>query len=171
MASGWPLVRLDLPGEVSEAPRAMHPLAVVPVSEAHPQQQLANSRSACRSAPPLDSRAGTGPELPLNPCSGISIPPFVVPPPLARAWQLHSRVCNEPLRINGRAAVQQPSATAGGEQLPAAWLAQLAPGGRLVAPVQHGGGQRLVVVDQAPQGLVTHELEAVQFVPLKSGVA
>jgi protein-L-isoaspartate(D-aspartate) O-methyltransferase len=70
-----------------------------------------------------------------------------------------------------RAPYDSIIAAAGGEQLPAAWLAQLAPGGRLVAPVQRGGGQRLVVVDHATQGLVTHELEAVQFVPLKSGVA
>jgi protein-L-isoaspartate(D-aspartate) O-methyltransferase len=62
-------------------------------------------------------------------------------------------------------------AAAGGDQLPAAWLAQLAPGGRLVAPVQSASGQRLVVVDHAPHGLVSQELEAVQFVPLKSGTA
>lgn len=70
-----------------------------------------------------------------------------------------------------RAPYDSIIAAAGGEQLPAAWLAQLAPGGRLVAPVQRAAGQRLVVVDHTPQGLVSQELEAVQFVPLKSGVA
>jgi len=45
-------------------------------------------------------------------------------------------------------------------------------GGRLVAPCQIGPGQqRLVVVDRTPDGYVKHELEAVLFVALKSGVA
>jgi protein-L-isoaspartate(D-aspartate) O-methyltransferase len=62
-------------------------------------------------------------------------------------------------------------AAAGGEALPQAWLDQLAPGGRLVAPVAAAGRQRLVVVDRTPEGLVTHERDAVHFVPLKSGTA
>jgi protein-L-isoaspartate(D-aspartate) O-methyltransferase len=70
-----------------------------------------------------------------------------------------------------RAPYDSIIAAAGGEQLPAAWLAQLAPGGRLVAPVQRGREQRLLVVDHTPQGPVSRELEAVQFVPLKSGIA
>jgi protein-L-isoaspartate(D-aspartate) O-methyltransferase len=61
---------------------------------------------------------------------------------------------------------------AGGEAIPQAWLDQLAIGGRLVAPCQNGPGQqRLVVVDRTADGYVRHELEAVLFVPLKSGVA
>ncbi len=70
-----------------------------------------------------------------------------------------------------RAPYDSIIAAAGGEQLPEPWLAQLAPGGRLVAPVQRAGGQRLLVVDHTSQGLVARELEAVQFVPLKSGLA
>ncbi|MET0517831.1 MAG: protein-L-isoaspartate(D-aspartate) O-methyltransferase [Burkholderiaceae bacterium] len=67
-------------------------------------------------------------------------------------------------------------AAAGGEDLPPAWLAQLAPGGRLVAPmVAPGGrGQVLVVVDHLLEMGVSRfarsEHEAVLFVPLKSGV-
>lgn len=63
-------------------------------------------------------------------------------------------------------------AAAGGEDLPAAWLDQLAVGGRLVAPVHRGAGrgQVLLVVDRHPQGCVHTEHEAVHFVPLKSGV-
>lgn len=70
-----------------------------------------------------------------------------------------------------RAPYQSIIAAAGGEALPAAWLDQLAVGGRLVAPLQAGprGGQRLVVVDRSPEGLVTHQQDAVHFVPLKSG--
>ncbi len=70
-----------------------------------------------------------------------------------------------------RAPYHSIIAAAGGEALPQAWLDQLAVGGRLVAPLQTGAGrgQRLVVVDRSPQGLVTHEHDAVNFVPLKSG--
>lgn len=68
-------------------------------------------------------------------------------------------------------------AAAGGDDIPTAWLSQLAPGGRLVAPMvaPSGRGQVLVVVDHVkdPQG--SHFLrslhEAVLFVPLKSGLS
>jgi protein-L-isoaspartate(D-aspartate) O-methyltransferase len=67
-------------------------------------------------------------------------------------------------------------AAAGGEDIPPAWLAQLAPGGRLAAPmVAPGGrGQVLIVIDHQLDGGVSRyvrsEHEAVLFVPLKSGV-
>jgi len=62
-------------------------------------------------------------------------------------------------------------AAAGGNALPPAWLEQLAVGGRLVAPmVTVTGQQALVVVDKTPQGLQHSVLEAVHFVPLKSGL-
>ena len=63
-------------------------------------------------------------------------------------------------------------AAAGGEQLPQAWLDQLAVGGRLVAPMHRSGGrgQVLVVIDRHANGLLRTEHEAVHFVPLKSGV-
>ena len=61
---------------------------------------------------------------------------------------------------------------AGGENVPQAWIDQLAMGGRLVAPTQTRTGQQaLVVIDKTPQGLQQTLLEAVNFVPLKSGVA
>lgn len=63
-------------------------------------------------------------------------------------------------------------AAAGGEALPQAWLDQLALGGRLVAPVQGANGaQTLVVVDKTARGLRHTVLEAVYFVPLKSGTS
>ena len=63
-------------------------------------------------------------------------------------------------------------AAAGGDAIPQAWLDQLAVGGRLVAPmVVSGGQQALVVVDKTAQGLKQQLLEAVHFVPLKSGIA
>jgi protein-L-isoaspartate(D-aspartate) O-methyltransferase len=63
-------------------------------------------------------------------------------------------------------------AAAGGEALPPAWLAQLAPGGRLVAPLHEPGRrhQVLVVVDRNENGHVHSIHEAVHFVPLISGL-
>ena len=61
-------------------------------------------------------------------------------------------------------------AAAGGEAIPPAWIEQLAVGGRLVAPMQTAGGQQaLVVIDKTAQGIRQSVLEAVHFVPLKSG--
>jgi protein-L-isoaspartate(D-aspartate) O-methyltransferase len=64
-------------------------------------------------------------------------------------------------------------AAAGGDSLPEAWLQQLAPGGRLVAPMRAPGRQAqvLVVVDRTAEGLRRSEHEGVLFVPLKTGAA
>jgi protein-L-isoaspartate(D-aspartate) O-methyltransferase len=63
-------------------------------------------------------------------------------------------------------------AAAGGEAIPSAWIDQLAVGGRLVAPLQApSGAQALVVVDKTAQGIRKSLLEAVHFVPLKSGTS
>ena len=63
-------------------------------------------------------------------------------------------------------------AAAGGEDVPKAWLEQLAVGGRLIAPfVNARGGQSLVIIDRTEGGLQQTELEAVLFVPLKSGLS
>jgi protein-L-isoaspartate(D-aspartate) O-methyltransferase len=63
-------------------------------------------------------------------------------------------------------------AAAGGEDIPPAWLEQLAPGGRLVAPTAMPGlaGHALVVVDRTREGFVRQVGETVAFVPLKSGL-
>ena len=61
---------------------------------------------------------------------------------------------------------------AGGETIPMAWIDQLAVGGRLVAPTQSpSGAQMLVVVDKTAHGVRQTVLEAVHFVPLKSGTS
>ncbi len=61
---------------------------------------------------------------------------------------------------------------AGGDNVPQAWLDQLAEGGRLVAPtVTPNGQQALVVMHKTARGIEHQVLEAVHFVPLKSGVA
>ncbi len=64
-------------------------------------------------------------------------------------------------------------AAAGGEAVPQAWIEQLAVGGRLVAPVASaaGGTQALLVLDKTAAGVQHTLLEAVHFVPLKSGIA
>ena len=63
-------------------------------------------------------------------------------------------------------------AAAGGDALPQAWLDQLAPGGRLVAPVRGvDGAQALVVVDRLADGELRRSVhETVNFVPLRTGL-
>jgi protein-L-isoaspartate(D-aspartate) O-methyltransferase len=56
-------------------------------------------------------------------------------------------------------------AAATGEDVPAALEAQLAEGGRLVAPVG-SADQHLIVTRRTTAGLVRHRREAVRFVPL-----
>ncbi len=58
--------------------------------------------------------------------------------------------------------------TAGGPDVPAALLDQLAPGGRLVMPAGPPGGQRLVRVRRSAEGEVgpAEDLGGVAFVPL-----
>jgi protein-L-isoaspartate(D-aspartate) O-methyltransferase len=61
---------------------------------------------------------------------------------------------------------------AGGDAVPEAWLEQLALGGRLIAPtITPAGHQALVVIFKTAAGYERQVLEAVHFVPLKSGVA
>jgi len=61
---------------------------------------------------------------------------------------------------------------AGGEDVPSVWLEQLAVGARLVAPtVTALGQQALVVIRKTATGFEREVLEAVHFVPLKSGIA
>jgi protein-L-isoaspartate(D-aspartate) O-methyltransferase len=56
--------------------------------------------------------------------------------------------------------------------VPEPWLDQLAVGGRLIAPtVTAQGQQALVVIERLQAGFKKEVLEAVHFVPLKSGVA
>jgi protein-L-isoaspartate(D-aspartate) O-methyltransferase len=63
-------------------------------------------------------------------------------------------------------------AAAGGEAVPQAWMEQLAPGGRIIAPtLMPDGRQALVVVEKTAREMKQTVLEAVHFVPLKSGIA
>jgi protein-L-isoaspartate(D-aspartate) O-methyltransferase len=62
---------------------------------------------------------------------------------------------------------------AGGDDIPQAWLEQLAIGGRLVAPcaADARGEQVLVCVDRDANGWSRRHHEGVRFVPLRSGTA
>ena len=62
---------------------------------------------------------------------------------------------------------------AGGDDVPASWLEQMAIGGRLIAPTraETGSGQVLVVIDRDARGWSRQCHEAVRFVPLRSGTA
>jgi protein-L-isoaspartate(D-aspartate) O-methyltransferase len=62
-------------------------------------------------------------------------------------------------------------AAAAGEDVPAAWIEQLKPGGRIVAPVGVDD-QRMTVVSKDAQGRVQRRIiEPVRFVPLRGGTA
>ena len=58
------------------------------------------------------------------------------------------------------------AATASGD-VPAALEEQLAVGGRLIAPVEAGGAEHLVLVRRRPEGVQRTLLDAVRFVPLR----
>jgi protein-L-isoaspartate(D-aspartate) O-methyltransferase len=61
-------------------------------------------------------------------------------------------------------------AAACGSQIPEAWKAQLAVGGRLIAPLANGQGlQTLCIVERDESGYRQSTCEEVQFVALKSG--
>ena len=59
--------------------------------------------------------------------------------------------------------------TAAPPEVPEALLEQLAPGGRLVAPVGRALGQSLVVLERGPGGITRRELGGVSFVPMREG--
>ena len=60
-------------------------------------------------------------------------------------------------------------AAAAGEQVPQPWIDQLAPQGRIVAPIG-GNEQRLLVISRDDAGKVHRQVhEAVRFVPLRPG--
>jgi protein-L-isoaspartate(D-aspartate) O-methyltransferase len=61
-------------------------------------------------------------------------------------------------------------AAAVGDDVPQAWVDQLAVGGRLVAPINERDQQVLLVMDRSESGVTRRLHEAVRFVPLESGV-
>ena len=89
-----------------------------------------------------------------------------------RQRNLHLILGDGTLGYPAGAAYDVIVSAAGGNSIPQAWLDQLAPGGRLVTPVEQAHGrQQLVVIDRTGDGFVRSVLEPVHFVPLKSGLA
>ena len=56
-------------------------------------------------------------------------------------------------------------------EVPEAVRRQLAPGGRMVLPLNSGGAQRLLLVERSGRGFVESELDTVRFVPMEAGKA
>jgi protein-L-isoaspartate(D-aspartate) O-methyltransferase len=61
-------------------------------------------------------------------------------------------------------------AAAAGDELPPAWIEQLKPGGRIVAPVGASHQQLIVATKDASGRVQATVKEAVRFVPLRGGV-
>jgi protein-L-isoaspartate(D-aspartate) O-methyltransferase len=61
--------------------------------------------------------------------------------------------------------------TAAAAEVPAALLAQLAPGGRLLIPVGNSVRQELLSIRQTAEGVVRERVELVNFVPLVQDVS
>ena len=61
-------------------------------------------------------------------------------------------------------------AAAASGDVPEALLNQLAPGGRLVMPIERGSTQSLIVIDNNLDGFTEREIETVKFVPRVSGI-
>lgn len=70
----------------------------------------------------------------------------------------------------GRSAFDSILLTAAPERIPRTILAQLAPGGCLIAPVGKATDQRLKIVSNRRGRLYDEEAEAVRFVPLVRGI-
>ena len=96
----------------------------------------------------------------------------------ARANLLGLRLKN--LRLvhgDGYAGLEQASPfhsiilAAAPREVPEALRRQLAPGGRMVLPLNSGGAQRLLLVERSGRGFVESELDAVRFVPMEAGKA
>ena len=61
-------------------------------------------------------------------------------------------------------------AAAASEDVPEALLNQLAPGGRLVMPIERGSTQSLIVIDNNLDGFTERDIVTVKFVPRVSGI-
>jgi protein-L-isoaspartate(D-aspartate) O-methyltransferase len=56
-------------------------------------------------------------------------------------------------------------------EVPQALRQQLAPGGRMVLPLEARGGQKLVLIERNGRGFIESQLDAVRFVPMTAGKA
>jgi protein-L-isoaspartate(D-aspartate) O-methyltransferase len=56
-------------------------------------------------------------------------------------------------------------------QVPEALRSQLAPGGRMVLPLESGGVQQMVLIERSGRGFLESVLDAARFVPMEAGKA
>ncbi|MFN7758303.1 MAG: protein-L-isoaspartate(D-aspartate) O-methyltransferase [Betaproteobacteria bacterium] len=86
-----------------------------------------------------------------------------------RIAQLRLAFGDGSLGVPSEAPFDVITAAAAGEEIPPAWIAQLKPGGRIVAPVG-SGEQQMTIVSKDAQGRVSRRTsEPVRFVPLRGG--
>jgi len=73
--------------------------------------------------------------------------------------------------LPGAAPFQSIIVAAAPRQVPDALRQQLAPGGKMVLPLEGSAGQRLLLVERTGRGFVESALDAVRFVPMEAGKA
>ena len=71
--------------------------------------------------------------------------------------------------LAGAAPFQAIVVAAATRQVPQALLRQLAPGGRMILPLQEGAAQKLMLYERNGRGFVESRLEPVRFVPMETG--
>ena len=71
--------------------------------------------------------------------------------------------------LEGAAPFQAIVVAAATRQVPQALLRQLAPGGRMILPLQEGAAQKLMLYERNGRGFVESRLEPVRFVPMETG--
>jgi protein-L-isoaspartate(D-aspartate) O-methyltransferase len=114
----------------------------------------------------------------LDELAGAVVSVEVVPVLAARAraalaatghGRVEVRVGDGRLGAPDRAPFDAIAVAAAAADVPPALLEQLAPGGRLVAPLGGRGGQRLVRLLKTAEGIVRTKSVACRFVPLVGG--
>jgi protein-L-isoaspartate(D-aspartate) O-methyltransferase len=73
--------------------------------------------------------------------------------------------------LEGAAPFHAIVVAAATRQVPQALLRQLAPGGRMILPLQEGAAQKLMLYERNGRGFVESQLEPVRFVPMEAGRA
>jgi protein-L-isoaspartate(D-aspartate) O-methyltransferase len=71
--------------------------------------------------------------------------------------------------LEGAAPFHAIVVAAATRQVPQALLRQLAPGGRMILPLQEGAAQKLMLYERNGRGFVESRLEPVRFVPMEAG--
>jgi protein-L-isoaspartate(D-aspartate) O-methyltransferase len=71
--------------------------------------------------------------------------------------------------VPGEAPFDAITAAAAGDDVPSAWLAQLRPGGRIVAPLGSADQSMALIVKDEAGRISRRNMEAVRFVPLRTG--